>query len=121
MPFTVYPSGIRCYSAAEIDQLELGGRMASIGNRNAIPITVGSGDWTLDVSGGDFDGWYYADVAHNRTNSPFAMIAAFIGVDDYIHICSGVNDFQQKQDSNTIRLWLKDEPSYDLLCLVVYA
>ena len=112
--------GILYYTKAEIDQLMTGGFVASLANRNALPIVIQAGSWTQQ-SGGDQDGWYYADCVHGRT-TPFAYIASVVGHDDtVIEIVDGTNFIQRIQSSSTIRLWLYEEPAYDLLCLVVYA
>jgi len=112
--------GIQYYTKAEIDQLLTGGYVGSLANRNALPVVIEAGSWAQQ-SGGTQDGWYYADAVHGRT-TPFAMIAAVIGHDDTVlEVTDGTNFIQRKQSSTTIRLWLFEEPAYDLLCLVVYA
>ena len=111
-------SGILYYTKAEIDQFFTAGFVASLANRNATIVAVASASWNLQ-SGGNFDGWYYADVVH--PSSPLAYIAAFTGADAYINVCSGINDFQQQQNTTTVRIWLKEAPSYYISCLVVYA
>lgn len=111
--------GILHYTKAEIDQMSTGGYMAGLSQKNAVPVVILSTDWTLQ-SGGDLDGWYYADALHNRTNAALAVVSHFKGADEFIHVCAGINDVQKTQSSSTVRLWLQEAPSYDLLCLVVY-
>ncbi len=118
MPRTI--DGVQYYTKAEIDQILTGGFVAALTNRNAMPLVVVPGDWNAQ-SGGDLDGWNYADLVHNRTTASLVVAVAFIGSDSYIHICDGSNDVQAVQNNTTLRLWLRDAPTYNLLCLLVYA
>ena len=112
--------GIPHYTKAEIDQFFTGGYVGSLANRNALPISIQAGTWTQQ-SGGAQDGWYYADCSHGR-NTPFACIVAVTGSDaPLIEVTDGTNFIQRVQSSTVIRLWIYEEPAYDLLCLVVYA
>lgn len=120
MPFKVPVLNLWTYTKAEIDQMMTGGFGASLANRNAMPIVVASGSWTLQ-SGGDQDGWYWADVTHGRATASIAYVACLKGADNLIFISDGINIVQREQSTTAIRIWLQDEPSYNLLCLVVYA
>lgn len=112
-------NGILFYTKAEIDQQQTGGSGASVSKRNARAVVIPSTAWNLQ-SGGDLDGWSYADVIHGPPVI-FGYIAALKGADNLIHVCDGTNEVQTEQSSTTIRIWLRDAPSYSLLCLVVYA
>ena len=112
--------GVEYYTKAEIDQRDAGGYVASLANRNALSYVITAASWTAQV-GGDLDGWSYADVVHNRTTAALAYVAAFRGADSRVYIVDGSNAIQDEQDNTTVRIWLQDAPSYDLLCLVVYA
>lgn len=119
MPIKI--NGIQVYTKAETDQKELAGYAASIANRNAIPVVVAQTDWTQQPATHPQEGWYYADVIHGRTTSSIAYVAAAIGADDLIFINDGTNMINRRQSAGTVRIWLSEEPQYDLLCLVVYA
>lgn len=112
--------GIEYYTKAEVDQLTMAGYNASVATRSAVPVIIQSTDWTAQ-SGGDQDGWYYADVIHGINKSQIAVIVAMVGIDTLIHVCDGTNEVQRKQSNTTIRIWLYEQPAYDLLCLVLYA
>jgi len=118
MPFIDYPSGLECYSRADIDQFFAGGAVTQISNRNAIPVKVASGSWTQETTAGHrAEDWYYADVAHGR-GAQIAYVEAMKGADAWI--LPMAQSYQQEQDTNTVRIWIPQEPTYDVLCLVVY-
>jgi hypothetical protein len=119
MPYTDFPTGLRTYTVNEVDQLVMG-IVGALSSKNAMTYIILSTDWTLQ-SGGNQDGWYYADVIHGRTRAAIVRVDCLIGVDSYIHICAGINDVQAKQSTSTVRIWLQEEPQYDLFCLLVYA
>jgi len=110
--------GIPYYTKAEIDQLVLG-YVSALSFRNVLSYTIAADEWTQQ-SGGDLDGWWYADVDHGRNASAFAYVSAYKRESATIQICDGSNDVQEWQDTSTVRIWLRDAQYQDLLCLVVY-
>jgi len=119
MPYTDFPTGLRTYTVNEVDQFVMG-MVAALSSKNAMTYIIRSTDWTLQATG-DLTGWYWADVIHNRTRAAIVRVDCFTGADSLIHICAGINDVQAKQSTSTVRIWLQDEPQYDLFCLLVYA
>ena len=117
MPFKIF--GLWVYTKAEIDQIMTGGAGASVSKRNARAFNILPAAWNLQ-SGGDLDGWYYADAVHGPP-VVFGYIAAIKGADNLIFVSDGTNIVQTEQSSTTIRIWLRDQPTYNLLCLLVYA
>ena len=120
MPFNEFPSNLRCYTAKEIDQMFAGGAMTQLASRNAMSYLIASGSWTQEATGGHRAlGWYYADITHGRTSAGIVTVIAFEGLDGWIYPVG--QSYQQKQDAETLRLWIPDEPAYDILALLVYA
>jgi hypothetical protein len=119
MPYTDFPTGLRTYTVNEVDQFVMG-MVGALANKNTMSYIIPSTAWTLQATG-DLTGWYWADVVHGRTRSALVRVDCFTGADTVIHICAGTNDVQAIQSASTVRIWLQDEPQYDLFCLLLYA
>ena len=112
-------NGIPHYTKAEIDQLILG-YVSALGFKNGMPYLIASGSWTQETTGGHrAENWYYVDIEHDRTSAAIVTVIGFEGLDGWVYPLG--QSYQQKQDADTLRLWIPDEPDYDILALLAYA
>lgn len=123
MRIQVLDRTLRPVDVASYDEVQaISKKIAGKASKNPVAVTILSTAWTQETtSGHPFENGYYADATHGQSNARIACITAFLGASNEIHICDGTNEYQVIQSSTAVRIWLADEPQYNLLCLVCYA